>query len=317
MQKPKLLEQVRIVMRAKRYSPRTEKTYIGWIRRFILFHNKRHPKDMGAEEIRAFINHLAKNENVSSATQNQALQSILFVYKQIINKDIGWIEEIKFAQRKKHLPSVLNKPEINGIFNHLTGNALLIARLLYGSGMRLGECLNLRIKDIDFELRTITVRDGKGEKDRITILPDKLINELEKHYKKLKNLHKLDFAAKNIYVPLPYALERKYPNAGRELAFQFIFPAKSLVYNKEEKRYFRVHLHHSTFQKEFKNAVRKSGIAKQASPHILRHSFATQLLLNGYDIRTVQELLGHKSVKTTMIYTHVLNRGIGVRSPLD
>lgn len=272
---------------------------------------------MGAEEIRAFINHLANKQNVSRAAQNQALQAILFIYKNIINKDIGWIEKIKFAQRKKHLPTVLNKPEIEAIFGKLEGNTLLISKLLYGSGMRLGECLNLRLKDLDFNLRTITIRDGKGEKDRITILPDKLLSELEKHFKKLKNLHSLDFAAKNIYVPLPNALPRKYPNAGRELAWQFLFPAKSLVYNKNEKRYYRVHIHPSTFQKEFKNAVRKSGIAKHASPHTLRHSFATQLLLNGYDIRTVQELLGHKSVKTTMIYTHVLNRGIGVRSPLD
>lgn len=189
--------------------------------------------------------------------------------------------------------------------------------MLYGSGMRLGECLKLRMKDIDFELRTITVSDAKGEKDRITILPDKIVSDLKQHFNKIKNLHRIDSNRKNVSVPLPKALNVKYPNAGKELAWQYLFPAKSPVYNLELKKYFRVHLHPSTFQKEFKAAVRKSGVAKQASPHTLRHSFATHLLQNGYDIRTVLELLGHNSVKTTMIYTHVLNRGIGVRSPLD
>ena len=317
MPEPKLLDRVRLELRTKHYSKKTEDAYTNWIKRFILFHNKRHPKDMGAEEIKAFINNLATNHHVSSATQNQALQGILFLYKNILNKDVGWIEEIKFAHRKKHLPVVLTKDEVKKIFENLDGIALMISKLLYGSGLRLGECLSLRVKDVDLELRTISVLDGKGEKDRITVLAEKLITELKTHITKVRNLYKKDFSRKNIEAPLPYALAKKYPNAGRELAWQYLFPTKSLVYNKELKKQFRVHLHPSTFQKEFKAAVRKSAVAKQASPHTLRHSFATHLLQNGYDIRTVQELLGHNSVKTTMIYTHVLNRGIGVRSPLD
>ena len=317
MQKTKLLDQVRDELRVRHYSLRTEKSYTGWIKRFILFHNKKHPNEMGAEEIKAFISNLSTNHHVSSATQNQALQGVLFLYKNILKKDVGWIDEIKFTQRKKHLPVVLNKDEVHRIFQNLEGIGLLVSKLIYGSGMRLGECLSLRVNDIDIELKTITVRDGKGEKDRITVLPEKLVAELKIHLQKVKNLFKKDFTKNNIYVPLPYGLERKYPNAGREFAWQYVFPAKSIVYNKEEKKYYRVHLHPSTFQKEFKKAVRKADIPKQASPHTLRHSFATHLLQNGYDIRTVQELLGHNSVKTTMIYTHVLNRGIGVRSPLD
>lgn len=272
---------------------------------------------MGAGEIRVFINELVNNHHVSSATQNQALHSILFLYKNVLKKDLGWIDEIKLTHRKKHLPVVLTKDEVNKTFQYLEGVSLIISKLLYGSGMRLNECLSLRVKDVDFELKTITVRDGKGEKDRITVLPEKLAAELITHKNKVGNLHKKDMQRKNLEVPLPYALAKKYPNAGKELAWQYMFPAKSLVYNKEEKKYYRVHLHPSTFQKEFKNAVRKSGVSKQASPHTLRHSFATHLLQNGYDIRTVQELLGHNSVKTTMIYTHVLNRGLSVRSPLD
>lgn len=317
MPEPKLLDKVRTELRTKHYSRKTEVAYTNWIKRFILFHNKRHPKDMGAEEIKTFINSLATNHHVSSATQNQALQGILFLYKNILNKNVGWIEEIKFTHRKRHLPVVLSKDEVKVIFGHLDGITLMISKLLYGSGLRLGECLSLRVKDVDLDLKTISVRDGKGEKDRVTVLPDKLVTEFRTHLNKVRNLFKKDLASEKIEAPLPYALAKKYPNAGKELAWQYLFPAKSPVYNLELKKYFRVHLHPSTFQKEFKAAVRKSGVAKQASPHTLRHSFATHLLQNGYDIRTVQELLGHNSVKTTMIYTHVLNRGIGVRSPLD
>lgn len=304
-------------MRAAHYSKSTEESYVNWIKRFILFHNKKHPNEMGKDEIQKFINHLAIYNKVSSSTQNQALQAILYLYKNLLNKDIGWIEDIKFTQRKKHLPTVLNKQEVKDILNNLSGVTLLIAKLMYGSGMRLGECLKLRLKDIDLELRTVTVRDAKGEKDRITILPDSLLEEVKKHIVKVKTLYKMDQTKGNVLVALPYALSKKYPNANRELAWQYLFPAKSLVYTKEEKVNYRVHIHPSTFQKEFKKAVRKSGVIRQASPHTLRHSFATHLLQNGYDIRTVQELLGHNSVKTTMVYTHVLNRGIGVRSPLD
>ncbi len=317
MAEEKLLDKVKTEIRTRHYSKRTEQAYAGWIKKFILFHNKKHPSEMGADEIRDYINNLATNHHVSSSTQNQALQGILFLYKNILKKDVGWINEIKFAHRKKHLPVVLTRVEVDQIFQNLAGVSVIISQMLYGSGMRLNECLSLRVKDVDLDLKTITVRDGKGEKDRITVLPDKLTTELKFHINKVRNLYKKDMQKKNAVVPLPYALDKKYPNANKEFAWQYIFPAKTLVYNSDTKKYYRVHLHPSTFQKEFKNAVRKSGIAKQASPHTLRHSFATHLLQNGYDIRTVQELLGHRSVRTTMIYTHVLNRGIGVRSPLD
>jgi len=272
---------------------------------------------MGAEEIKAFINDLAKNHHVSAATQNLALNSILYLYREIFKKEIGWIKEIKFAHKKKHLPLVLTKQETNSILRNLAGVTSIIGKILYGSGLRLSECLRIRVKDLDFEYKTITVHDGKGEKDRITILPDSLIQELKSHIFKVKNLHKKDLAAGNIEAPLPYALEKKYPNAGKEYGWQYIFPAKTLTCKENSNKKFRFHINQSTFQKEFKKATRKADIPKPASPHTLRHSFATHLLQAGYDIRTVQELLGHNSVRTTMIYTHVLNRGIGVRSPLD
>ncbi len=315
--KPKLLDRVRIDLRTRHYSKKTEESYISWIRQYIIFNNKTHPEKMGEEEIKKFINYLAVERHVSASTQNQALNGILYLYKNILKKEIGWINDIKYAQRKRHLPVVLTKDEVNKIFENLTGIPLLISKLLYGSGMRLNECLGIRVLDIDLDYKIITVRNGKGEKDRVTILPDKLIIEIKKHLNRVRNLYSGDIKRGKVEVPLPYALDKKYPNAGKEFNWQYIFPAKSLVYNKEEKKLYRVHLHESTFQKLFKEAVIKAKVTKQASPHTLRHSFATHLLQNGYDIRTVQELLGHHSVKTTQIYTHVLNRGIGVRSPLD
>ncbi|HSR18379.1 MAG TPA: integron integrase [Ignavibacteriaceae bacterium] len=314
--KPKLLDEARNFLRVNHYSIKTEAAYIGWIKRFIYFHNKKHPKEMGAEEIRDFINHLAVKNNVSAATQNQALNGILFLYKEILKKDIGWINEIKFAHKKRHLPLVLTKQEATLILKKLEGISSLIGRILYGAGIRLSECLRLRVKDLDFEFKTITVRDGKGEKDRVTILPESMIPELKAHVSRVKNLFKRDLAL-NIEVPLPYSLAKKYPSAGKEYAWQYIFPSKTLAVDEKSRKKYRTHINQSTFQKEFKTAVRGADIAKPASPHTLRHSFATHLLMAGYDIRTVQELLGHHSVKTTMIYTHVLNRGIGVRSPLD
>ncbi len=315
--KPKLLDLVRIDLRTKHYSKKTEESYISWIKRYIIFNNKIHPDKLGAEEIKNFLNYLAAEKHVSASTQNQALNGILYLYKNILKKDIGWINEIKFVQRKKHLPVVLTKDEVNRIFDNLAGKALLISKLLYGSGLRLNECLKIRVQDIDFENKIITVRSGKGEKDRVTILPDKLITELKEQIRKVRNLYNKEFKKDNIEVPLPYALDKKYPNSGREFIWQYIFPAKNLVYDEEKQIFYRMHIHESTFQKLFREAVIKSKITKRASPHTMRHSFATHLLQNGYDIRTVQELLGHHSVKTTQIYTHVLNRGIGVRSPLD
>ena len=312
-----LLNKVRTELRTRHYSKKTEQAYIGWIKRYILFHEKRHPADMGKDEIKEFINHLAVKKNVSSSTQSQALQGILYLYKNVLKKDVGWIEEIKRSARIKHLPVVLDKNEVKDILYELKGRNSLIGCLLYGTGMRLNEGLRLRIKDLNFSYKIINVRDGKGEKDRVTILPNILVNDLKQQIEKVENLHKLDNKSKNIEAPLPYALRKKYPNAGKELAWQYIFPAKNLVYVKKEGVRYRVHLHQSIFQKEFKKALTRSKVAKNASPHTLRHSFATHLLQDGYDIRTVQELLGHKSVRTTMIYTHVLNRGISVKSPLD
>lgn len=315
--KTKLLDQVRIHLRSKYYSRKTEESYINWIKRFIFYNKKRHPGELGKDEIRNFINYLSIERHVSASTQNQALQGILYLYKNVINKEIGWIDEISHAERKKHLPVVLTKYEVNKVFEYLNGIPLLISMLLYGSGLRLGECLKIRIQDIDLEYRTIVVRNGKGEKDRITVLPDKLIQELKTHINRVRNLYNIDMKKGNVLVKLPYALDKKYPNAGKEFCWQYLFPAKSLVYSEEEGKNYRVHLHQSTFQKIFKEAVRKADVTKQASPHTLRHSFATHLLHAGYDIRTIQELLGHHSVRTTMVYTHILNRGIGIRSPLD
>lgn len=255
-QKPKLLDEVRSFLRVNHYSKKTEEAYLSWIKQFILFNNKTHPEKLGSEAIKNYINYLAEKRKVTAATQNQALQGILFLYKNILKKDVGWIEDIKFAQRKRHLPVVLNREEINKIFENLNGISLLISKLLYGSGMRLGECLKIRVNDIDLELKTITVRDGKGEKDRITVLPDKLYPELKEHLNKVRNLYNRDKNNKQVLAPLPYALAKKYPNAGKEFAWQYVFPAKTPVYNRDENKFYRVHLHPSTFQKEFKNTVR-------------------------------------------------------------
>lgn len=316
-QKPKLLEQVRELLRVKHYSKRTEKTYLNWIKRFILYHNKRHPVDMGAEEIKAFINDLANNKNVSSSTQNQALQAILFLYKYVLNKDIEFISEINRTRKVKHLPVVFSQKESKEIIDRLEGIPKLFICLLYGTGMRLSEGLRLRVKDIDFEMNQIIIRDGKGEQDRITVLPQKLISQLKEHIRKVKNLHQLDLKKGEGQTVLPYALSKKYPNAAKEFGWQYVFPAKGLVYDEKTNRKYRFHIHESVIQKEVRKALRLSGINKPGSTHTFRHSFATHLLESGHDIRTLQEILGHKSVKTTMIYTHVLKTVLGVRSPLD
>ena len=317
MPEPKLLDKVRTELRSKHYSRKTETAYTNWIKRFVLFHNKRHPKDMGAEEIKAFINNLADEHQVSSSTQNQALQGILFLYKNILKKDLGWIADIKYTTRIKQIPVVFSRSETASILNNLNGVIKLIVSLLYGTGMRLGEVLNLRVKDIDFEMNQILVRDGKGEKDRITVLPQKLNAELKEHLRKVKNLHLKDLKEGNGKTKLPYALAKKYINADKEFGWQYVFPASGFVYDKENKLKYRFHIHESVIQKEVKKALRITGINKPGTPHTFRHSFATHLLDAGQDIRTVQELLGHKSVKTTMIYTHVLKTVMGVKSPID
>lgn len=315
--KVKLLDEVRITMRTNHYSKKTEESYIGWIKQFILFNHKVHPEQLGAEEIKNFINHLAVSRHVSSSTQNQALQGILFLYKNILGREVGWIDNIKHATRVKHLPVVFSKREVGQIFVHLDGANKLVVSLLYGSGLRLAECLNLRVKDIDFDYTQIIVRDGKGEKDRHTVLPFSVITELKKHLNEVYKQHKHDLAKGKGETILPYALKKKYPNAAKEFGWQYAFPADKFIMDKESGLVFRFHIHESTIQRAVKEAIRKAGVNKPGSPHTFRHSFATHLLENGADIRTIQELLGHQSLKTTMIYTHVLNRGLGVKSPLD
>lgn len=314
---PKLLDQVRAYMRVNHYSKKTEEAYTGWIKQFIFFNNKTHPENLGSKEIRNYLNYLAEKRKVSASTQNQALQGILFLYKNILNKDVGWIDEIKFVHRKKHLPVVLSKKEVSKAINNLDGINKIIVSLLYGSGLRLSEALKLRIKDIDFDYKQILVRDGKGEKDRHTILSDSVIPDLKNHLNRVYLKHRDDLKKGKGETILPYALSKKYPNANKEFGWQYAFPAEKFIKHADSGKIIRWHIHESTIQRAVKEAIKKAGITKQASPHTFRHSFATHLLENGYDIRTIQELLGHQSVKTTMIYTHVLNRGLGVKSPLD
>jgi integron integrase len=316
--KPKLLDQVRDVIRRKHFSIRTEQTYVDWIRRFILFHNKRHPREMAETEVTQFLTHLARDGRVAASTQNQALSALLFLYKEVLKQEIGWLQGVERAKRPSRLPVVLTRDEVRKIFSRLHGTHRLMAGLLYGSGLRLMECVRLRIKDVDLGYLRITVRDGKGGKDRITMLPVNLAKSLERHLQKMKAQHDQDLEEGGGEVYLPDALARKYPNAGREWIWQYVFPSTRLSIDPRGGSRRRHHVEESSLQLAMKMAVRASDIQKPATCHTLRHSFATHLLENGYDIRTVQELLGHKDVSTTMIYTHVLNRpGIGVKSPLD
>lgn len=313
----KLLDQVRDALHLKHYSIRTENSYVDWIRRFILFHGKRHPNEMGAPEVEAFLTHLAVKENVAASTQNQALSALLFLYREVLKKDLGPIGALR-AKKPKRLPTVLTKEEVRRVLDHLSGTHRLMAQLLYGSGLRLMECVRLRVKDLDFAQRAIIVRDGKGAEDRVTMLPDSLIAPLQEHLQRVKRLHEEDLAKGHGAVYLPHALERKYPNANREWAWQYVFPSDQLSVDPRSGTVRRHHLDESGLQKAVRQAAKRAGIPKPVTPHTFRHSFATHLLEAGYDIRTVQELLGHKDVRTTMIYTHVLQRGgLAVRSPLD
>lgn len=307
-----------MVMRTRNYSPRTIKTYVQWMKRYILFHNKTHPEKMGEKEIGLFLMYLAVKKNVSPSTQNQALQAILFLYKDVLEKKVGWIKNIKRPKRRPHLPVVFSRREVNEILARTKGVYWLILSLIYGSGLRLSECLRLRIKDVDFDYKQVLVRDGKGMKDRITILPNTLIAPLKEQMKKIEMIHTTDLKNGFGAAVLPYALGKKYPHAEKALGWQYLFMANGFVSEKNDSVKRRYHIHNSSVQKAFKKALQDSGIVKMGSVHSLRHSFATHLLENGYDIRTIQELLGHKSVKTTMIYTHVMNQGVmEVRSPLD
>ncbi len=315
--KSKLLDQVRDVIRFKHYSIRTEESYIQWIRRFILFHDKQHPKDMGEDHIRSFLTHLAVKGKVAASTQNQALSALLFLYQEVLREEIGWINNVERAKRPIKVPVVFTQEEAAKVLAQMTGTTRLMANLLYGTGMRLMECVRLRIKDIDFGYNQIAVRDGKGQKDRVSMLPPILHESLQRHLARVKALHQDDLAEGFGTVYLPFALERKYPNAHREWVWQYLFPAAKRSMDPRTRQQQRHHAAETVLQRAVKEAIRAAGVHKAASCHTFRHSFATHLLESGYDIRTVQELLGHKDISTTMIYTHVLNRpGTHVQSPL-
>lgn len=318
MSNKKLLEQVSEIIKMKHYSIRTEKSYTYWMKKYYFFHNKKNPKDMGEKEITEFLSFLANVENVSASTQNQALNALIFLYKEVLHRDNIQVNNFIRAKTPKRIPVVLSVEEVNKVLSNLKGVYWLIGSLLYGSGLRLMEVLRLRVKDIDFAYRQILIRDAKGAKDRRTMLPEKLVKHLKRQIQKRKILHQEDLEEDQGYVYLPNAIANKYTKAERQFNWQYVFPAnRRVIYTKTQNEY-RHHLHESAVQRAIKQAVRKTGITKEAGCHTLRHSFATHLLQNGYDIRTVQELLGHKDIRTTMIYTHVLNKGgLSVRSPLD
>jgi len=318
MAKSPLLERLRDAIRVRHYSIRTEKSYVQWVRRFILFHGKRHPAEMGAAEISSYLTHLAVDMKVSASTQNQALNAIYFFYKNILQREIGTLEGVVPAKKPQRLPVVLTRQEVASVLRHLKGDNWLMAALMYGAGVRLMECLRLRVKDIDFDQHSILVRQGKGNKDRVTILPERLVDHLRRHLAKVHSLHQRDLDEGYGRVYLPAALARKYPNADREWGWQYVFPARSRFKDQRSGIERRHHYHETAMQKAMRYAVRRAALIKPASCHSLRHSFATHLLEKGYDIRTVQELLGHKDVRTTQIYTHVMNKGANaVHSPLD
>lgn len=315
---PRLLDRIRAAIRTRHYSRRTERAYVGWARRFVHFHGLRHPDELGGPEVTAFLSHLAVEGRVSASTQNQALSALLFLYKHVLEKDLPWLDQVVRAKRPQRLPAVLSRAEVGLLLDELREAPRLVASLLYGSGLRLSECLRLRVQELDFSRSELTVRDGKGGKDRVTLLPESLHGPLREQLRHAKAVHAQDLARGAGAVALPEALARKYPTASREWAWQWVFPAARMYVEKETGLRRRHHLHSSVVQREVKGAVIRAGINRRASCHTLRHSFATHLLDAGYDIRTIQELLGHKDVSTTMIYTHVLNRGgRGVRSPLD
>lgn len=317
MEKPRLLDQVKSAIRIRHYSYRTEQTYVHWITRFILFHDKRHPQEMGAAEVGAFLSHLAEDRHVSASTQNQALNAIVFLYKHVLNLEMERLDGVVRAKKRLRLPVVFSRQEVEAVLAGLTGRDLLMAQLLYGAGLRLMECHRLRVKDIDFDYRQITVRSGKGDKDRRTMLPEALVEPLRKHLSIVMEIYTRDLG-EGFTASLPDAIAVKYPNAGRQWGWQYLFPGADRAADPRSGETFRHHQHECFLQKAVKEAIRGAGITKHSGCHTFRHSFATHLLEAGYDIRTVQELLGHTNVKTTMIYTHVLNKGgRGVCSPLD
>ncbi|PKO46897.1 MAG: integron integrase [Betaproteobacteria bacterium HGW-Betaproteobacteria-22] len=315
---PKLLDQVAARIRVKHYSRRTEQAYVDWIKRYILHHGKRHPKEMGSEQVEGFLSFLAVSRNVSASTQNQAKSALLFLYKEVLGIELPWLDNVTQAKTPKRLPVVLTQAEVQSVLSRLDGTMWLIASLLYGSGLRVMEALRLRVKDVDLARREILVREGKGFKDRVTMLPVSLVEPLKQHLLKVQVLHNEDLSAGYGDVFMPMALDRKYPSGGKAWAWQYVFPSVKLSVDPRSNKVRRHHADEKTVQRAVKKAVNLAGLTKLATPHTFRHSFATHLLEGGYDIRTVQELLGHSDVSTTMIYTHVLNKGgRGVGSPLD
>jgi integron integrase len=317
-EQPRLLDRVRDALRLRHYSYRTEQTYIQWIKRYIWFHDRRHPAEMGAAEVTAFLSHLASDREVSASTQNQALASLLFLYGVVLEVQLPWMKEIERAKRPVRVPVVLSVEEVKALLGRLRGTKWLMASLLYGAGLRLRECLNLRVKDLDFDYQQITVRDGKGGKDRVTMLPAGLQEPLRTHLVRVRALHEQDLAEGFGRVELPFALDRKYPNAAREWGWQYVFPSKHRSTDPRSGEIRRHHVFDSVLPRAISQAARDAHLAKPVGSHTLRHSFATHLLAAGHDIRTVQELLGHVDVSTTMVYTHVLQKGgHGVKSPFD
>ena len=316
--KPKLLDAVREKIRAKHYSYRTEQQYVAWIRRFILHHNKKHPAEMGGADVEEFLTNLAVRQRVSASTQNQALSALLFLYRQVLGIDLPWLGQVVRARSPLRMPVVLSRREVHALLHLLEGQFHLIGQLLYGSGLRLMEALRLRVKDVDFEYSQIIVRDGKGQKDRVTILPDVLVDSLHRHLAVVRDQHERALRRGYGGVELPGALRRKYPSADMSWGWQYVFPASRAGADPRTGELRRHHVHESSVQRAIRSAARRLGVKKPVGPHTLRHCFATHLLERGYDIRTVQELMGHSDVRTTQIYTHVMKKGAGaVKSPLD
>lgn len=315
---PRLLDQVRNAIRVRHYSTRTERAYVEWIRKYILFHGKTHPAQLEARHVGAFLSYLAVERNVAASTQNQALCAIVFLYRNVLEIELDQISNLVYAKKPQRLPEVFSKDEVRRVLKQMKGIHATMAWLMYGAGLRLGECVGLRVADLDFGNQRIVVRDGKGRKDRVTILPTSQIKSLKSHLKQTKALFDRDLAEGRCNVYLPYALSRKYPKAATSWQWQYVFPSKKLSVDPRTGIERHHHVHRYSVQRAIRDAVAKAGLVKRANSHILRHSFATHLLEDGYDIRTVQELLGHKDVRTTQIYTHVLNRGgISIASPAD